>query len=60
MLAMPQAEPNPSLVEYSRSLYEYTLRLWTESRRMAEQKAQARAKSMEKEGSKAPDKDGKK
>lgn len=36
---------NQSLANYSRSLHEYTLRLWTESRRKVEQQAQARAKA---------------
>ncbi|ESK92127.1 hypothetical protein Moror_4778 [Moniliophthora roreri MCA 2997] len=31
-------------VLYSRSLHDYTLRLWTESRRLAEEKARARSK----------------
>lgn len=36
---------NESLAHYSKSLHEYTLRLWTESRRKAEQQAQARSKA---------------
>ena len=35
---------NESLAHYSKTLHEYTLRLWTESRWKAEQQAQARAK----------------
>ncbi|TFK56750.1 hypothetical protein OE88DRAFT_1650200 [Heliocybe sulcata] len=31
------------LASYSRSLHDYTLRLWTESRRLAEEKARQRA-----------------
>ncbi|KAH9944019.1 uncharacterized protein BXZ73DRAFT_21942, partial [Epithele typhae] len=30
-------------VTYARSLHDYTLRLWTESRRMAEEKARLKA-----------------
>lgn len=37
------------LVTYSRSLHDYTLRLWTESRRVAEEKAQARVAEREAE-----------
>jgi len=33
---------NDNLVNYSKLLYDYTLRLWTESRREAEKKAQRR------------------
>ncbi|EJD04018.1 uncharacterized protein FOMMEDRAFT_19335 [Fomitiporia mediterranea MF3/22] len=40
-----EASINKSLADYSRSLHEYTLRLWTESRRKVEQQAQARAKA---------------
>lgn len=47
---MPQPKPAPTsppqpyrqsdpFVSYSRSLHEYTLKLWTESRRLAEEKA---------------------
>jgi len=35
-------EENP-LVSYTRSLHDYTLRLWTESRRLAEEKALQKA-----------------
>ncbi|KZT30912.1 hypothetical protein NEOLEDRAFT_1032005, partial [Neolentinus lepideus HHB14362 ss-1] len=42
------------LALYSRSLHDYTLRLWTESRRVAEeksrQKAQRRKQILEEEG----------
>lgn len=38
--------PDP-FVDYSRSLHDYTLRLWTESRRLAEEKL--RAKELKKE-----------
>ncbi|KAF8560147.1 hypothetical protein OG21DRAFT_1502488 [Imleria badia] len=31
------------IVSYSQSLHDYTLRLWTESRRIAEEKARSRA-----------------
>lgn len=34
----PTADP---LTSYTRSLYDYTLALWTESRRVAEEKARA-------------------
>lgn len=37
------ADVNESLASYSRSLHEYTLRLWMESRKKAEQRAQERA-----------------
>ncbi|KAI0070335.1 hypothetical protein K474DRAFT_1579934, partial [Panus rudis PR-1116 ss-1] len=36
------ADVNP-FVLYSRSLHDYTLRLWTESRRLAEEKAAMKA-----------------
>lgn len=38
---------NDNLVNYSKSLYDYTLRLWTESRREAEKRAQRRQRSEE-------------
>ncbi|CAL1693977.1 unnamed protein product [Somion occarium] len=38
----PQPEVNP-FVLYSRSLHDYTLRLWTESRRIAEEKIKVAA-----------------
>ena len=44
-VAEGQLSLNESLQNYSRSLHEYTLRLWTESRRKVEQQAQARAKA---------------
>ncbi len=34
---------NDPVIQYSRDLYAYTLRLWTESRRVAEEKARAKA-----------------
>lgn len=34
---------NDPFVSYSQSLHDYTLRLWTESRRIAEEKARFRA-----------------
>ena len=41
-----QGQKTPEdLINYSKSLHEYTLRLWTESRRKVEQQAQARAKA---------------
>jgi hypothetical protein len=41
-LANPKFSHNPDpLINYSRSLHDYTLRLWTESRRLAEEKARA-------------------
>ena len=48
MLAPPQGPVDPSsntdpLVLYSRSLRDYTLRLWMESRKQAEERVRARA-----------------
>ncbi|KAF8140479.1 hypothetical protein EV363DRAFT_1207104 [Boletus edulis] len=34
---------NDPIVSYSQALHDYTLHLWTESRRMAEEKARCRA-----------------
>ncbi|KAF9229032.1 hypothetical protein BS17DRAFT_670051, partial [Gyrodon lividus] len=34
---------NDPFVSYSKALHDYTLRLWTESRRIAEEKARSRA-----------------
>ncbi|KAG9314164.1 hypothetical protein JVU11DRAFT_4950 [Chiua virens] len=39
------------IVSYSQALHDYTLRLWTESRRMAEEKARSRAVRKEAEAS---------
>ncbi|KAL4241710.1 hypothetical protein ABKN59_000708 [Abortiporus biennis] len=41
-------DPDP-FVMYSKSLHDYTLRLWTESRRMAEDKARQRAAAKKEE-----------
>ena len=38
----PMSDQNP-LATYARSLHDYTLRLWTESRRVAEEKAMQKA-----------------
>ncbi|EPT01573.1 hypothetical protein FOMPIDRAFT_1023249 [Fomitopsis schrenkii] len=47
MLANINTHPDQPVVDpfvlYAQSLHEYTLRLWTESRRVAEEKARARA-----------------
>jgi len=52
MLSQPQPLPSPNstfshnpdpFVTYSRSLHDYTLKLWTESRRLAEEKTLAKA-----------------
>lgn len=54
MLAVPTSSIPPStspsqqpaddpFVQYARSLHDYTLRLWTESRRIAEEKARMKA-----------------
>ncbi|KAG6333056.1 hypothetical protein ID866_6033 [Astraeus odoratus] len=41
---MPRREyDNDPFLSYSRSLHDYTLRLWTESRRLAEEKARNNA-----------------
>lgn len=45
---------NDNLVNYSKSLYDYTLRLWTESRREAEKRAQRRQRSEEPESRGTP------
>ena len=45
MLAQPpthRADADP-FVLYAKSLHDYTLRLWTESRRLAEEKAKLKA-----------------
>lgn len=36
----PQGQPNPFEL-YARSLHDYTLRLWSESRRLAEERLRA-------------------
>ncbi|KAF4604854.1 hypothetical protein EYR40_003636 [Pleurotus pulmonarius] len=40
---------NDPVIQYSRDLYAYTLRLWTESRRVAEEKARAKATAKKEE-----------
>ncbi|KII93955.1 hypothetical protein PLICRDRAFT_695029 [Plicaturopsis crispa FD-325 SS-3] len=54
--AMPMRESAPGqpdpFVVYSRSLHDYTLRLWTESRRLAEEKARAKAAKREEDAKK--------
>jgi len=56
MLSQPQSIVSPNstfshnadpFVMYSRSLHDYTLRLWTESRRLAEEKTRAKAAKQE-------------
>lgn len=42
----PLASPD-SLALYSKALHDYTLRLWTESRRVAEEKAQQRQRRID-------------
>lgn len=43
-------------VTYARSLHDYTLRLWTESRRIAEEKARGKAAAASRGKSPAPQK----
>ncbi|KAG2154582.1 hypothetical protein DEU56DRAFT_717071, partial [Suillus clintonianus] len=38
-----------SLISYSKTLHDYTLKLWTESRRVAEEKARIKLARMEEE-----------
>lgn len=38
-------DSNRLVMDYSKSLHEYTLRLWTESRRKVEQQAKERTKN---------------
>ena len=42
-----KAHPDP-FVQYARSLHDYTLRLWTESRRVAEEKTAREKKGLRK------------
>ncbi|KAA1467837.1 hypothetical protein DENSPDRAFT_832983 [Dentipellis sp. KUC8613] len=45
----PHQNPSDSLAHYSKSLHDYTLRLWTESRRLAEEKARSKAAKKQEE-----------
>ncbi|TFY81363.1 hypothetical protein EWM64_g2647 [Hericium alpestre] len=50
MLANPPHQPQlDPLALYSKSLHDYTLQLWTESRRLAEEKVRAKAAKKQEE-----------